>query len=128
MRDVNDEIEKLGAGLIVIGSGRPDQAREFRKELSLETPVYADPHMKAYRAAGLRRDVRSTINPKTLIHGVRALRNGFRQSKVKGDPWQQGGVLVIKPENKILFEYASQNAGDHPKVQSILEALGGAAG
>ena len=91
--------------------------------MSLAAPVYADPHMKAYRAAGLRRDLRSTANLKVLLHGAHALRQGFRQTSVKGDPWQQGGVFVIRPDGTVLFEYASQEAGDHPEIASILAAV-----
>ena len=127
MRDTSPQFEGLGAHLVVVGTGRPKYAREFREELSLDAPVYSDPNMKAYRAAGLRRDLRSTANLKTLAHGARAFRSGFRQSRTKGDPWQQGGVFVIQPDGTVLFEYASKEAGDHPDVGSIVEALKNAA-
>lgn len=123
LRDALPEIIQRGAELKIIGSGRPDQANEFLRDVPIDAPVYSDPNMKAYRAAGLRRDMRSNANLKTLKHGIRAVRKGFMQTKVKGDPWQQGGVFVITPDGRPLFQYVSSEAGDHPDPKKILEAL-----
>ena len=58
-----------------------------------------------------------------LGHGVRALKKGFRQKRLQGDPWQLGGVFVIDPSGKILYKQISREAGDHPEAGEILAAL-----
>lgn len=123
MRDEKDAIEESGGTLVFVGTGRPHAAKAFREDMNLDSPVYSDPHMKAYRRAGLRRGVTSTFNPKSVAHGARATFKGFRQTRTKGDPWQQGGVFVIGENGKPAWEYVSREAGDHPKTADILEAL-----
>ena len=124
MRDVLPQIRERGAELVVIGSGAPMFAQAFREDLDLDCAILVDPELKAYAAAGLRRDLRSTFNLKALGHGVRALRKGFRQGGIQGDPWQQGGVFAINPAGETLFEYISAAAGDHPDPAAVVAALG----
>ena len=40
-----------------------------------------------------------------------------------GDPWQQGGVFIIRPGNRVDSAYISAEAGDHPSAEAILYAL-----
>jgi NAD(P)-dependent dehydrogenase (short-subunit alcohol dehydrogenase family) len=54
---------------------------------------------------------------------MRAWRSGFRQSGVQGDPWQLGGVFVIRPEAELVYRYVSREAGDHAPAEEILAAL-----
>jgi hypothetical protein len=89
----------------------------------VESPLYVDPELQAYAAAGLKRGLRSSLSPGVILRGVRAFREGKRQSATKGDPWQQGGVFVILPGNRVEFVYISEEAGDHPSAEAILFAL-----
>jgi peroxiredoxin len=123
LREALDQIRALGAELVVIGNGQPHQARAFREERDLRFPLLVDPELRAYRAAGLRRGVASTLGPKALAHGLRALRKGYVQGRTQGDPWQLGGVFVIAPGGQVAFSYVSREAGDHPEVSSVLAAL-----
>ena len=123
MRDVEGEIRKLGAELVVVGNGRPEHAADFRKEQNLTFPLLVDPEMNAYKAASLKRGITDTVNLRMFRHGVRALRKGFRQKKLQGDPWQLGGVFVVTPTGKIPYQQKSREAGDHPEPAEILGAL-----
>jgi hypothetical protein len=123
LRDVLPQIRGRGAELVVIGSGLPMFAQAFREEHQLDFPLLVDPELQAYAAAGLRRDVRSTLNLKVLRNSLRALRGGHRQGKTQGDPWQQGGVFVVTPTGDVLFQHISQAAGDHPDPARIVAAL-----
>jgi len=123
LRDVLPEIQRRGAQLAVVGSGQPQHARMFLEDAPLDARVLVDPALKAYAAAGLRRDLGATLHPKTLLNGIRALRGGFRQGATMGDPWQQGGVFVITPAAGALFTFVSQTAGDHADPADVLAAL-----
>jgi hypothetical protein len=63
------------------------------------------------------------INLRTARHALRAVRKGFRQTSVQGDPWQLGGSFVIDPKGNVLFAHTSREAGDHPDPEDILAAL-----
>ncbi len=123
MRDAYEEIRARGAALAAVGSGTEAMARAFQEEQGLPFPLYVDPSRRAYEAAGLKRGAASTFSPRVLKNALRARRRGFRQTAVQGDPWQQGGVLVILPDDTIALHYVSEVAGDHPEVAAVLAAL-----
>lgn len=123
MRDTWPEMEKRGARLVVVGNGRPFQARDFQYEQQLPFTLLTDPDLKAYAAAGLRRGALSVLHPRVFGNALRSLRGGFRQGRTQGDPWQQGGVFVIAPGDNVLFNHISREAGDHPLPDQILDAL-----
>lgn len=118
-----EAIHARGAELVVVGNGNRQSARAFVQQTGLTTPLYVDIARDAYRALGLRRDVGATLNPATLTNAWRALRAGFRQTSVQGDPWQMGGVLVVVPGGHVSYRYLSNAAGDHPPVAHVLAAL-----
>ncbi len=117
------ELKARGAELVVVGSGQPFHAKAFREEHNISFPLLVDPGLRAFAAAGLKRGFSSTLHPRVLLHGFRAFKNGFRQGAVKGDPWQQGGVFVIAPGDRMLYQHISREAGDHSSPSRALEAL-----
>ena len=121
--DALPAIHRAGAELVIVGNGSPAQAADFRAAQHVTSPLYVDPELRAYATAGLRRGVATALNLRTLAHGVRALRSGQRQGATQGDPWQQGGVFVITPDDRVLFRHVSQEAGDHPDPADVIAAL-----
>jgi hypothetical protein len=123
LRDAQDEIHQRGARLVIVGNGAPHFAKAFREDFALDGPLLVDPELRAYRAAGLRRGRVEILSPRVAWNGFRALRSGARQQSVQGDPWQLGGVFVIRSDGTVTFEHRSREAGDHPLVSDVLEAL-----
>ena len=123
MRGEIDGIRAAGAELVVVGSGRPWHARAFRDQHGLDFPLRVDPDLVAYRAAGLRRGAWRTLGPRVLARAARAFRKGFRQGEVQGDPWQQGGVFLVRAGGRVAWQHVSEEAGDHPSTEAIREAL-----
>jgi NAD(P)-dependent dehydrogenase (short-subunit alcohol dehydrogenase family) len=85
--------------------------------------LLVDPELRAYRAAGLRRGRVEVLSPRLARNGLRALRAGFRQTGVEGDPWQLGGAFVLRPDGACTFRQASREAGDHADLDGVLAAL-----
>ena len=123
LRDITQDVRDRGARLLAVGNGKPEQAKAFAEDRELDFPLYTDPGLRAYRAAGLRRDVISTFNLGMVKRGMRALKSGNRQGSVQGDPWQQGGAFVFAPGDRVLFEQRSDTAGDHVDPQELVAAL-----
>ena len=123
LRDAQDEIRERGAELVIVGNGAPHFAKTFREDFAIDGPLLVDPELRAYRAAALRRGRVEILSPRVAWNGFRALRGGARQQSVQGDPWQLGGVFVIRPDDSLVFEHRSREAGDHPPVSDVLEAL-----
>jgi hypothetical protein len=116
-------IHRSGAELVIVGCGEPEHAADFCKTQNISSPVFVDPEQKAYRAAGLKRGIWCSIKPKAWVNSLRAYRAGMRQGATQGDPFQQGGVFVLRPGNVTAYSYVSQAAGDHPPVQEVIAAV-----
>jgi len=123
LRDALPEIRRRGAELVVVGNGSPWHAKGFREEQGIDFPLYVDPDLAAYAAAGLKRGVLDTLRPAAIGKAVRAWRSGARQGKTQGDPWQLGGVFVVRAGGEVLYRHINRDAGDHPPAEPILGAL-----
>ena len=47
---------------------------------------------------------------------------GFRQGATQGDPWQQGGVLVVRAGGEAVLCFASEEAGDLAPTAEVMAA------
>ncbi len=115
---------------MVVGSGTPSQAKRFATEENLVSPIVTDPTLEAYRRAGMKRGVLRTLGPKSALHAVRALRGGHRQRKNMGDPWQQGGIVVVSPLSRgghVTMQHAASEAGDPTDLSGVIAAVRDAA-
>lgn len=128
MGGIRDQVSALGADIAIVGSGSPAHAKDFQASQRVKLPVYVDPGLKAYGALGFERSVGATLSPRSVAHAVRALFGGHVQGAVKGDPWQQGGVLVVMPDGTVPYAYRSRESGDHPSNAEVLDAVRQAVG
>jgi len=118
-----DAIRATGAELYVIGNGGPSFIAGFREQTGWPGPIYTDPSLAVYRAAGLKRSVVRTLDPRALGSTIRAFARGARQGRTQGDTWQQGGVLVVAPTGDVLWHHASERSDDNATVPQIVAAL-----
>jgi peroxiredoxin len=116
-------MESRGAELIAIGHGSLDEARAFRDELRPAVRVFTDPTRQADCAVGMHRGPRSVFTLGTLSRSITAWRQGFRQTAVAGDPFQQGGVVIVAPSGEERYRFVSREAGEHPPAAEVLAAL-----
>lgn len=118
-----DDLRAAGAEVIVIGNGSPQFIEGFRETTGWQGPLYTDPSLAVYQAAGLKRGVRTVLDPRAALSALGALRAGSRQGRTQGDTWQQGGVLVIASSGEVLWSQVSEYAGDNAAPDEILDAL-----
>jgi hypothetical protein len=125
LRPHADEIARAGARLIVIGNGWPAMAKDFaaRAQLPDSVTLLTDPSRKSYQAAGLKRSALLTLGPRGWLPFIRTLRKGFRQGKILGDPWQQGGTLVVAKGGEVLYRHVSVNPSDQADPASLAGML-----
>ncbi len=118
------EFEALGASVSVIGNGRPQFIDAFRKVTEFEGAVLTDPSREAYNACGFLRGIRATFNARSLSSALRTMSAGYRQGLTRGDPWQQGGAVLVAPPNVIVAYHRSSRAGDHSPLDEMKAKLG----
>jgi len=121
-RDI-ETIHATGAELHVIGNGAPMFIAGFRETTGYQGPLYTDPSLAVYRAAELRNGVRTVLNVGSVVRTVGALRRGFRQGRTQGSALQQGGVLVIARDGRVIWHQISDGPGDNAPASAIVAAL-----
>jgi peroxiredoxin len=123
LRADEPQFRAAGAEMTIIGNGSPSFIEGFRAETGWQGALYTDPTLAAYRAAELVRGVTNTLDPRALAPTLRAFLRGGRQGRTLGDQWQQGGVVVIEPGDKVVWHHASGRPGDNAPSRDILRAL-----
>lgn len=103
-------------------------ARDFRETMGLRSTIWVDKERTTYDALGFTRSLASSVGLKVALHALRAASKGFTQGRTQGDPWQQGGVVVVRKGGDPVYGYASEVAGDHPPVALVMERAREAAG
>lgn len=123
MRGRRDDIVAAGAELVIVGNGSVAHARQFRERHVPECAVYTDPELKVYGALGFRRSVGATLGPRSALGFARASLKGHRQTSIEGDPWQQGGLIVLSPGGALQHIQRFRDAGGRPDVDAALAVL-----
>jgi AhpC/TSA antioxidant enzyme len=119
------EAHRKGANVAFIGNGLPPMAKGFAQRMGLDGDalVLTDPRRESYRRAGFRRGLWATLGPRALLKLIPALFR-FGPRRIQGDPWQQGGTLVVAKGGEVRFRYVSAFQGDRPAPRDVLAALG----
>ena len=116
-------IRAAGAELYVIGNGAPMFIAGFRETTGYKGALYTDPSLAVFRAAELRRGLRTVLNVATVVRSVGALRRGFRQGRTRGSALQHGGVVVIARDGRVIWHHISDGPGDNATVDQIVAVL-----
>ncbi len=119
MHREREAFEKLGVQPVVVGHSSLRYAKAFVEETKIELPVYVDEKRVVYQALEFKRPLLSFLTPKVFKRAAEARANGFTQPGVHGDAFQLGGVILLMPDGSMPYKYASQFAGDHPKLDDL---------
>ena len=117
-----ERYESAGARLIFIGNGAPNYIEIFKTELGLEKAlILTDPSLEVFRAAGFRHGFFELVQLKSILNAIKLAAGGHTQTTLvaEGSNWQNGGVLAIGKNGKVLFQFISQALGDFPNEADI---------
>jgi peroxiredoxin len=117
------ELHGRGASVVIVGNGSVDDARVFAAEHAAGMTVVTDPNREAYCAVGMKRGVGTALSFGVARRAARAMARGFRQTRTQGDPFQQGGIVVVGADGDVLYRFVSDEAGEHPSLDDVLAAL-----
>lgn len=98
-------------------------AADFKSKHAGSHLVLSDVERRSFRAAGMRRSFWSLLHWRFLQNVWRAWRKGHRQTKVLGDPWQQGGVLVFAATGQLRHQQLDRAGGDEIDLDAVLAAV-----
>ena len=124
MRDLYDEIEARGAGVIAIGTGDARYARQFATDESISYPVLVDDEGRAARAASVHvASFLGMFHPNTWAATRDTWRRGFRIHRAGPRVTQLGATFVIAPGPRLLYEHLDADSTDHASIDEVLAAL-----
>jgi hypothetical protein len=122
-----ESLRAAGLELHVIGNGAPMFIAGFRETTGYDGSLYTDPSLAVYRAAELQSGLRTVLTIGALTRTAGAFRRGFRQGRTRGSALQQGGVLVIARDGRVLWKHVSAGPGDNATAAAIIAAVRAAA-
>ena len=117
------ELQAAGSRVVFVGTGLPAMAADFAASQAGSHVVLTDPKRALFAAAGMRRGLFTTLHWRLFANAWRAFRSGFRQTKVQGDPWQQGGVLVLAQDGSVRHRQVDRAGGDLLDLDAVLAAV-----
>jgi len=119
------QLDALGFDLAIIGNGTAPQLDSFLKAHPTTIPMYTDPKRRSYQRFELIRGFGGWAGLRMASNGLRAIMGGHRQGLTAGDPFQQGGVIVVEPTSAIRFAHRDQTAGDLLSPSELMDNLKG---
>ncbi len=123
LMNVKKKLDAAAVGLVAIGSGSPQSAKKFVDDFHFTGEMYVNRDLSVYKAFDLERGITKTVGLSSLIKGVQTMKKGFRQGRSAGDLWQQGGLFVLGPGERLLFAHRDKFAGDHADLQQALPKI-----
>jgi peroxiredoxin len=123
------KFDAAGVRLAVIGQGTPAHAAHFRDSHDVEIPLYVDEGRESYKVAGTKiATVGELLGPRVVAKGAAAsARDKVVQGRTVGHPAQLGGVMIVKPDNRIAYVHLADDASDNPANDEVLRAASEAA-
>lgn len=98
--------------LVLISPSPPYDARAFRRQYLDKTTcaLLSDTHLRTYQAAELNRQTRPPLW-------------SYLGDPKLGDPLQNGGIMLTRPNGEVHYCYRSRKAGDHPSSEELRKAM-----
>lgn len=120
----------LDGRVIGVSFAPPTRVAIFERGLDLGVPILCDPARVAYGVFGFGRRSwwLAIIHAKSWIRLTRALRHGRRFTRIRDDPNQLGGDVVLDAAGRLQWIYRSRWPADRPSVGEVRAALSTAAG
>ncbi len=109
--------------LAVIGPGEAAHLTDFREVTGYRSDLFADPSREAYRVLGFSSGISKLIGIKPVQRVLSAIKSGIRPGSLQGSALQLGGAVVIAPGSEVRYLFRERQAGDHPPVAQLLEAV-----
>ena len=104
----------------MVGIGGADAIAGFRAATAYRGPLFVDPSLAAYRAAGLASGIGTVLSPRAIGKNLAAIVRGTRPGMPSGNSLQQGGTFVLGPGDTERFAWRDRFSGDHAPLDQVL--------
>lgn len=119
------ELAALGVRVVLVGSGSVARLVAFAERMKLRPPdveLVTDPSLEAYAAAGMHRSAMGTYAPKPVLAslGLYALGHWVKRHADDGDVEQQGGVLLLDADRRVVAHHEDRDLVDHAPMADVV--------
>lgn len=118
------DFSQRGAQLVVVGNGKVEDLKKFRKVTDYEGILLTDPSRNTYNFLNFKSGLSDLMGMKSFTKSFSALSSGFMPGSLQGNALQLGGAITVMPDDTISFYFKSSSAGDHPPISALLAPLG----
>jgi hypothetical protein len=119
-----DEVTSRGADVAAIGMGIPEMAADFRERQGIQFPLLVDRTKETYRALQMKKgNLWDVVGPSNWPRYAKAMITGHGVDLPKQDPYQMGGVLIVRPDGEVLYEFRASESRDNPPLDELIAAL-----
>lgn len=126
MAEVIDQIEALGAQVLVVSFSPPHRVQAYIERYPQPFPVASDPELKGYQSFSIgRASVKSFFRPRVFLHYLKLMFTGWLPGKpTKGDDiLQLGGDFILDRTQRLVYAHPSGEASDRPAMRELLRIL-----
>ena len=115
---------ELGAQVVLVGLGTPEETAAFKKQYKIPFPMIADPDKALFKAFHLKQaSATAFLSPVMAVKGISALLRGYGIGLPSGDVRQLPGVFIIDTHGVIRYRYYAESPADHPAPDVLLEEI-----
>ena len=97
--------------------------QELRQTTGYRGDLLTDPSRESYKILGFTSGISKVMSLKALSRGFSALRAGYKPGTIQGSALQLGGAVIVCPDTTVAYYFSSAEAGEHPKIADLLDAL-----
>ena len=124
LRQKEDRFQRLGARVVLVGLGTPQETATFKDQFQVPFAMIADPHKRLFRAFNLKQaSLGGLLSLGTAAKGLSAMARGHGVGIPKGDVRQLPGVFIIDSGGRIRFSHFARDPADHPDPEALLAFL-----
>ena len=124
MRRKQEQFERLGARVVLVGLGTPEDTAAFKAQFHVPFPMIADPEKRLFKAFQLKRATpKALLSVGMVLRGLSAMARGHGMGVPKGDVRQLPGVFIIDTDGHIRFSHYARGPADHPPAKDLLQFL-----
>jgi hypothetical protein len=119
-----DEFQRRRVQIFAVTFESRRRTREYQRKERLPFPLLRDPRRTAYERFGIeRRSGFGILQPATIVYYIKRFLQGQMPARVKADPYQLGGDVLIDVDGIVLWVYRSSQPADRPSVDAILREI-----
>lgn len=124
LRRREDQFQRLGAQVVLVGLGTPEETADFKEQFQVPFPMVSDSEKRLFRDFDLKQmSPSSMLSVGLAIKGFMTMAKGHHMGVPKGDVLQLPGVFIIDTAGRIRYSHYARDPSDHPDPDSLLNVL-----